>query len=264
MKLSWAQLSERFYETGIDRGVLFVEGQNGVSWSGITEVTESPSGGQAIPYYLDGIKFLNRAEQEEFAGSISAFYSPPEFDECDGSVEPNYGVSLKQQGRKSFSFSFRTKVINAENPAIQHYKIHIIYNAVALPADHSYVTLSADTDLEPLSWKIVTQPLPFPELLPTAHITIDTSKADPAIVDLIEDFLYGTTTTPSVLPSPSDVFDLFGGIAAYQLIVTDLGSGLFDISGPDDHVTLVATDTYTITGDGVTPFDAEVATISST
>ena len=48
-RLVWDKTGERFYETGVDRGVLYPiqEGgvySKGVAWNGLTAVTESPSG----------------------------------------------------------------------------------------------------------------------------------------------------------------------------------------------------------------------------
>ena len=46
-KLVWDKTGERFYETGVDRGVLYPMGTDrtypkGVAWNGLTAVTETP------------------------------------------------------------------------------------------------------------------------------------------------------------------------------------------------------------------------------
>ena len=50
-ELTWDELEGRLYETGIDHGVLYVSVDGaypaGVAWSGLTGVTESPSGAEA-------------------------------------------------------------------------------------------------------------------------------------------------------------------------------------------------------------------------
>ena len=63
-KLTWDATGERFYETGVDHGVLYIPNNsgvynNGVSWNGLTSVTESPSGAEANAQYADNIKYLN-------------------------------------------------------------------------------------------------------------------------------------------------------------------------------------------------------------
>ena len=63
-KLVWDTVGERRYETGIKKCVLFPVSDagtydKGVAWSGITAVTESPSGAESNPFYADDIKFLD-------------------------------------------------------------------------------------------------------------------------------------------------------------------------------------------------------------
>ena len=62
-KLVWDQIGERYYETGVEKGVLYpVENgtyQAGVAWSGLTTVTEKPSGAESTALYADNTKYLN-------------------------------------------------------------------------------------------------------------------------------------------------------------------------------------------------------------
>ena len=248
MLLQWAEPADRYYETGIDRVVLFVEGQNGVAWSGVTEISEIPSGGEPEPRYIDGLKIQTRAGLEEFRGRIEAFYSPEAFDICDGSLEVASGVQVRQQERKAFALSFRTKLVNAEDPSIPRHKIHIVYDAIATPSVRNYQTVGDSLEPITLSWDFTTRPKPYPELLPTAHISIDTGQTDPLIVNVIEGFLYGSDANESTLLLPEDIFALFDG-----LVVTDLGEGLFDVTGPTKYVELVATETYLVTCTVLTP-----------
>ena len=66
MRLVWGARTERFYESGVDYGVLYTSDLLGFAWSGLISVTESPSGGEARPYYHDGVKYANIAAAEEF------------------------------------------------------------------------------------------------------------------------------------------------------------------------------------------------------
>ena len=59
-KLVWDALGERYYETGVSKGVLYVADDagaygDGVSWSGLTNVTQTPSGAEATALYADNI-----------------------------------------------------------------------------------------------------------------------------------------------------------------------------------------------------------------
>ncbi len=69
--LTWDEIGERFYETGLDHGVLYIPNNvgvyaTGVSWNGLYTVTESPSGAEPTALYADNIKYLNLFSAEEF------------------------------------------------------------------------------------------------------------------------------------------------------------------------------------------------------
>jgi len=69
-KLTWDDQGERFFEMGVDRGVLYVDSDPGVAWMGLISVTENVTGGEPRPYYLDGDKYLNLLTAEEFEATI--------------------------------------------------------------------------------------------------------------------------------------------------------------------------------------------------
>ena len=119
-KIIWDQTGERLYETGVRNGVLYPRSTTGtyplgVAWNGLTAVTESPSGAEATAQYADNIKYLSLISDEEFGGTIEAFTYPTAFAQCDGTAYPQTGVSVGQQARKSFGFSFRTRLGNDTN-----------------------------------------------------------------------------------------------------------------------------------------------------
>jgi hypothetical protein len=71
MRLAWDRAGERLYETGVDRGVLYLPDNNGnyndsEAWNGLTTVTESPSGAESNKQYADNIAYLNLLSAEEF------------------------------------------------------------------------------------------------------------------------------------------------------------------------------------------------------
>ena len=47
-RITWDGVGEKLFETGTDRGVLYIQDKGaypkGVAWNGLTSVTESPSG----------------------------------------------------------------------------------------------------------------------------------------------------------------------------------------------------------------------------
>lgn len=229
-RLTWGGVGSREYETGIDRGVLFVGNDPGVAWNSITEVEHSPSGGDARPFYIDGVKYLNEPALEEFEATLSAFYSPPEFDVCDGTKSFPRGLFATQQRRKSFGLSYRTKIGNDVDGINYGYKIHLVYNALAQPSQRKYTTLGKDPSADPLSWSLTSRKLPMPGTQRVAHLIISTLEAPERLIQQLEDIIYGTDTTISRLPSPTELYNMF--TTTTDLTVTYIEDGsLFESDG---------------------------------
>ena len=208
-KLNWDVQGERYYETGVSKGVLypFKEGKysKGVAWNGLTAVTESPSGAEPTPLYADNIKYLNLLSNEEFAATVEAYTYPDEFAECDGSAELAAGVSVGQQKRIPFGMSYVTKLGNDTDGQDHGYKIHLIYGALAKPSQKNYATINDNPEAITFSWELSTTPVAVPNLKPTACITIDSTKVEPAKLKKIEDKLYGTESEEAALPTPTEL-----------------------------------------------------------
>jgi hypothetical protein len=207
-RLNWNAFGERFYETGVDRGVLYVDGI-GVAWTGLISVSESPSGGEARPFYLDGIKFLNLSAAEEFEATLNSLYSPPEFGPCDGMSSVSNGLFVTQQPRKSFGLSYRTKLGNDTEGSDHAYKIHLIYNALAAPSQRANNTQGDSSSPAIFSWNITTLPPSMTGYRPTAHLTIDSRTTSPALLSDVEDILYGDDSGAASLPSAQALIDMF-------------------------------------------------------
>lgn len=208
-RLTWGDPGTRFYETGVDRGVLYVDPANGVAWSGLTGVSESPTGGEARPRYIDGFKFRNSASAEEFEASIEAFSSPPEFGVCDGTSQIQYGLFATQQRRRAFNFSYRTLIGNDTEGSVPNYKIHIVYNALAAPSSRPNATMSETPSPTAFSWAITTMPKSLSGHRPTAHFIIDSRYTPRGLMKVVEDILYGTDIAPARLPMPSELAMMF-------------------------------------------------------
>lgn len=208
-RLSWSATGERFYETGVDQGVLYVGTQAGIAWSGLISVSESPTGGEAKPYYLDGIKFLNISSAEEFEATIEAFSSPPEFGPCDGISSVRNGLFVTQQPRKPFSLSYRTKIGNDVEGSDHGYKIHLVYNALAAPSDRNNQTIGDSAEPSTLSWHITTLPPTSTGYKPTAHMVVDSRFTEDAVLASVEDILYGNDAGVARLPTQSELMDIF-------------------------------------------------------
>lgn len=207
VKLIWDKTGERFYETGVSKGVLYPasnenpgEYDKGVVWNGLSSVTESPTGAEVSPIYSDNIKYLNLMSVEEFEATIEAYTYPDEFAACDGSaeVEPDSGMFIKQQNRKLFGFSYQTKIGNDSNPDLG-FKIHIIYGALASPSERAYETVNDSPEAMTFSWEISTTPVEITGFKPSACIEIDSTKTDPTKLATLMDILYGKDEVPAVI-----------------------------------------------------------------
>lgn len=207
-QLLWDQVGERFYETGVDRGVLYLDNA-GFAWNGLISVQENSSGGDPQPYYVDGYKYANVAASEEFQATIEAFSAPKEFGVCDGVVEVYSGLFATQQRRRSFGLSYRTKIGNDVDGLDHGYKIHLVYNALAAPSERNNQTVKDTAEPTTLSWAITTRAPQVAALKPTAHFVIDSTKTDPSVLAELEDILYGTVSTDPVFPSPEELIELF-------------------------------------------------------
>lgn len=211
-KLVWDKTGERYYETGVKNGVLYIptEGvySKGVAWNGLTAVTESPSGAEATALYADDMKYLSLYSAEEFGATIEAYTYPDEFAQCDGSAELTKGVSIGQQTRKTFGLCYRTTVGNDTDGNDYGYKLHMIYGCMASPSEKAYNTINDSPDAITFSWEVTTTPVSVAGFKPTASITIDSTKADPTKLAALEDILYGKDGEPGSearLPLPDEI-----------------------------------------------------------
>lgn len=210
MELKWDETGKKTYETGTKKGVLFVQDTTGaygagVAWSGLTAVTESNSGAEETALWADDIKYASLRSAEEFGATIEAYQCPPEFYVCDGSASLGEGVTINQQGRRGFGFSYVTTMGNDVQGTDYGYKLHIIYGATASPSERAYQTINDSPDAMTLSWEITTTPVNVTGHKPTAHLTIDSTKIAAAKLTAIENKLYGTKDTESEFLLPDDV-----------------------------------------------------------
>ena len=225
-KLVWDKIGEKYFETGVDHGVLYPwDSTNntygkGVVWNGLTSVTNSPDGAEPTDLWADNIKYATLRSAETFGATIEAYTYPDEFAACDGSIEVADGVYIGQQNRKSFGFCYRTMIGSDTDPDVSdndnNYKIHIIYNATASPSERQYETVNDSPDAITMSWEITTTPVTVTGYKPTSEIVIDMSKLASAKRTTLLDTLYGTDGvggTDPTLPDPDDLLDMLNDSA---------------------------------------------------
>lgn len=216
-RLEWDKVGEHLYETGVDRGVLYLYDSakqaylDGEAWNGLTSVSENPTGGDNNEYYADNIKYLNIKAAEDFAATVGCYTYPDSWAACNGEAEYVKGISLTQQTRATFGLCYRTKIGNDTENIDHGYKLHLVYGATSSPTSKDYNTINDNPDPAEFSFDIATTPVPVEGYKPTAHIIINSTKIDPDELKKLEDVLYGTNgegdsdgTAPR-LPLPNEL-----------------------------------------------------------
>lgn len=220
--LTWDEIGERLYETGVKMGVLYNIDENnvyssGVAWNGLTKVSEKPTGGEATDLYADDTKYLSLLSLEKFEASMEAYMYPPEFEKCDGSAELTPGVSIGQQSRETFGLSYRTTIGNDVKGNDYGYKLHLIYGCKAQPSEKGYETINDSPAAITFSWEIKTTPVSVKGFKNTASLTIDSTKVDATNLAKLEAVLYGTAAEGNEaavaprLPLPDEVKGILEG-----------------------------------------------------
>lgn len=213
MEIKWDETGKRLYETGVSNGVLYVD-KTAVAWNGLTGVSLNPEGAEAKAQYADNIKYLSITSAEEFKFTIEAFTYPTEFEECDGSIAPFAGLSIGQQDRKMFGFSYVSLIGNDVDGLSHGSKLHLIYGCLAAPSKKEYKTVNDSPEAISFSWDVTTTPvgvdLAGQSIKPTAHLSIDSSIANKDAYKKLTDMLYGRGSGGTArLPEPSEVIKLF-------------------------------------------------------
>ena len=212
-RLIWDEVGQRFFETGVKNGVLYVQDndgsyKNGVVWNGLTAVTESPSGAEETPLYADDVKYLTLRSAEEFGATVEAYTYPEEFEQCDGSASIADGVTIGQQARRAFGLCYRTSVGNDIQGQNYSYKLHLIYGCTVAPSEKSYSTINDNPEAITFSWELSTVPVPVDGFSPTASLVIDASKVDEGKMQLLEDALFGDESNEAKLLLPNEIMEM--------------------------------------------------------
>lgn len=202
-KLKWDQIGEREYQTGCDHAVLYPvkdnKYDNGVAWSGITNITESPSGAEDNAYWADNQKYFSIKSAEELGLSIECYTYPEEWSACNGESELVKGVRLGQQRRIPFGLSYRTKKGNDTEGEDYGYILHLVYGCSASPSEQAHETINDSPEPVAFSYDITTTPVQVsgkgPDgkpYKPVSSITIDSTQVSRDLMEKIESILYGT------------------------------------------------------------------------
>lgn len=210
-KLEWDKTGTKEYEVGVSQGVLFTYNETskkweGTAWQGLTNVTESPDGGDAEDFYADNILYASIRGIESLTGSIECYMYPPVFEDCIGHHELVKGVRIGQQSRKVFGLAYVSNVGNDANPEAG-VKYHLVYNCTANAAEMSHDTSEDSPNLEPFSFDFDSNPVPVTGAKATSSIVIDSRELTEAQKTALEKALFGgdNENDKSYLPYPDDL-----------------------------------------------------------
>lgn len=198
-KLVWDKVEDRIYQTGVDRGVLYLSDGTAAAWNGLTSIDEKFSQ-VSKSYYLDGIKYLEHVLPGDFSAQLKAFTYPDAFERVNGVASDGSGLFVHDQRPMSFGLSYRTLIGDAVFGTERGYKIHLLYNIKANPDSSAYASLDAGTKPIEFGWDLSGTPVATMGYRPTAHLSLDSTKLTSSKLAQIEDILYGTSTVNPRLP----------------------------------------------------------------
>lgn len=194
-------------EFGVDHAFLFPAYGGGVPWPGLVGMTQKPIPGEELVSYYDGQRYINERGLEDLEYTLDAITTPNEMDQLTGVYEIIPGVVISQQERESFALTFRT-MVEAPNGHIG-YKIHILYDAMALSPSVEYVTVDDDPNVPVKSWPLVLVPKHLKGYAPTMYASIDSTKAGALNFQEFQRILYGENDEPPYLMNLSELQEFF-------------------------------------------------------
>jgi hypothetical protein len=249
-RIVWDKLGAKQYAIGLDRGVLYLPSSTGttyptgVAWNGLVDLNEQSKNVTVKPYYNDGVKYFEQRTTGEFAASISAFTYPEEFERFEGYAHVAKGMYLDEQPVvERFGLSYRTGLGNDLLNEEFGYRLHILYNLVAVPDSRQY---SAFEKLSPVDfgWQISGVPEDFPGYRPTTHVVFDTRETPKSLIGYIENILYGSSGRSPKLPTPTELVEL---VENWVFDLEKHSDGSWTLTASHDVIEMTDEDSFEIT-----------------
>ena len=212
--LVWNVSALKFYESGLDRGVLYVRDGSGnyplgVAWEGLINLTEKPGGAEPTDLWANNVKYAQLISSEIFDGSLEAYTYPDEFLPCDGVEEAVTGMLIGQQARSTFGLSYRTYEGSEAAGQMAEYKLHVIYGCLVQPSEVSRATINDSPEAATFSWEFKTVPAAMTGELPVSKITLSSADLGAPEMAAVKDALWGIDTpTDAYLPLPDALLTL--------------------------------------------------------
>ena len=259
--INWDNVGERTYESGLDRGVLYLPDGSAVPWNGLTSISEKVEKSVDSVFY-DGAKISDLVTMGSFSASLSAMTYPEEMDLIEGTREIRNGVFLGEQSPTTFGLCYRTNMSN-DLDSEAGYKIHVVYNITAVPSDRNYASLNDSPEVVEFEWDLTTTPEHLDGFRPSAHMVIKTADLDPWLLAEIEEILYGGTVAAASLIPMDELVDKINNW--FRVKITDNGDGTFTASSDyEGYVFLLSGDKFQINNANVIYTDDNTYLLSDT
>jgi len=202
-KLVWG-LNAPNYFSGVEGGLLHSP-ETGliVPWNGLVSVDEKDVDVGELTAAFEGKTYSNLRFGGFYQCNVSAYSFPYEFLSAIGIREIMPGCFITGQQPTRFNFSYKTLVGESG------YLIHFVYNAVAVPTNLEYETLNDTVKVTRRKWTITATPPNLTGGRTTAHVIVDSTVTDPAVLAVVEDTLYGTDITTPDFPTQSELVTIF-------------------------------------------------------
>lgn len=224
-RVIWDNTTEKTWETGCDRCVLYKPNETGKyvggeAWNGFRELNENPSGADVTKIYANNAVYGSMTAAEEYGGTISAYTYPDGWNECDGRKMIRPGVYIAQQTRKTFGLTYRTLIGNDTDGMDHGYTIHLIYGCQASPSSKDHSTVNENPEAVEMSWEFSCTPVPVKEAKPTCTMEFVSTEMTKEDLEKLENTLYGTdgaegaAGTEPTLPLPDEILELLGATPA--------------------------------------------------
>lgn len=204
----WDDPTNRTFETGLDRGMIYPrtfqakslfwpmgQTETGYEWSGLTSVNIGSEYRTETVLY-DGAPISQKRSSSGVGGVITAFSYPDIMAKMDGTRVDDEslmdGVTTDNGPPQYFALSYRTKKGDGLNPEAG-YKIHLIFNLVATPSPAQHDTQTEEQELVDFEWGFRTVPEVHNTYVapPTTRFTFDSTKISPTLMYNMERHLYG-------------------------------------------------------------------------
>lgn len=212
--LTWGASADKKYESGVDRGVLYMKTAGtyplGVAWEGLISVSEKPGGAEVTDLWANNEKYAALVATETFEGTLEAYTFPDEFLEAMGMLEHSTdpGVILGQQARLEFGLCWRSRAGSDALGPEGNFKLHLVYGCLAKPSEIQHSTVNDSPEAVTFSWDFTTTPVAAAGFASLSKITLDESVLTGANLTALTDELWGNGGGDANLPLPDALFAL--------------------------------------------------------